>query len=118
MEKHITILGALYIALGVLIVLAAIGVLLSVVGGGLLSGDAEAIAVTSGVGIGLAVFLLVIALPELIGGIGLIRRYSWSRILVLVLGCLNLLNFPLGTALGVYTLWALTRPEAKAALSR
>jgi hypothetical protein len=35
----------------------------------------------------------------------------------MVLGALSLLSFPVGTALGVYTLWALTRPDAAAAFS-
>jgi len=37
----------------------------------------------------------------------LLKRFSWARILVLVLGALNLLNVPFGTALGIYTFWVL-----------
>jgi hypothetical protein len=50
MEKHVTILGVLYIALSALGILAAFIVFAAVVGGGLISGDEEAIAITSGVG--------------------------------------------------------------------
>jgi hypothetical protein len=35
----------------------------------------------------------------------------WARILGLVLGFLALLRFPLGTALGIYTIWVLL-PES------
>lgn len=118
MQKHITILGALYIALGALGVLAAIIVFLAVAGGGLLSGDAQAAAISTGVGSVVAFFLLLVSAPGLIGGIGLLQRRSWSRILVIVLGCLNLLNIPVGTALGIYTLWALTKPESQSLLSQ
>jgi hypothetical protein len=38
---------------------------------------------------------------------GLFERESWARTLGLVLGFLALLRFPLGTALGIYTLWVL-----------
>jgi len=33
--------------------------------------------------------------------------WSWGRPVVLVLGVLDLLDIPFGTALGIYTLWAL-----------
>jgi hypothetical protein len=44
---------------------------------------------------------------SVLAGIGLLTRRPWARKLALVLGVLALFRFPLGTALGVYTLWAL-----------
>jgi zinc ribbon protein len=38
---------------------------------------------------------------------GLFERQPWARMLGLVLGVLALLRPPLGTALGIYTLWVL-----------
>ena len=113
MQQHLTILGVLYIALSAIGLLVAVLVLFGVVGGGLLSGDAQAIAVTSTVGIILTAVIALVCLPGLIGGWGLLRRASWARVLVLILGCINLLNFTFGTALGIYTLWVLTRPEVQ-----
>lgn len=118
MEKHITILGAIYIALGVLGALTALIVFAAIVGGGLMSRDMEAMAITTGVGTVVALFLLLVSLPGIIAGVGLLKRKSWSRILVLILACLNLLNIPFGTAIGIYSLWALTRPETPRILSR
>lgn len=118
MQNHITILGALYIAIGALGVLAAIIIFVSVVGGGLLSGDAQALAITSGVGTVIALIVLLVSAPGIIGGIGLLKRKTWARILVIILACINLLNLPFGTALSIYSLWALTRPEAQQILSR
>jgi len=40
-------------------------------------------------------------------GWGLMKRESWARILALVLAFISLFNLPLGTALGVYTMWVL-----------
>jgi len=37
----------------------------------------------------------------------LLQRENWARIFALVMGFIALLNVPLGTALGVYTLWVL-----------
>jgi hypothetical protein len=42
-----------------------------------------------------------------IAGWGLLQRENWARIFALVMGFIALLNVPLGTALGVYTLWVL-----------
>lgn len=116
MQKHITILGVLYITFGILGVLAGLIVFVSVAGGGIISGDREAMAITAIVGTVVALFLFLISAPGVIGGIGLLQRRSWARILVLILGCLNLLSIPFGTALGIYTLWALTKPEMQSLL--
>ena len=42
---------------------------------------------------------------------GLFEREPWARFLGVALGFLALLRFPLGTALGIYTLWVLL-PES------
>ena len=44
---------------------------------------------------------------EVVIGWGLLERQPWARIFGLVVGFLLLLRFPLGTALGIYTLWVL-----------
>jgi hypothetical protein len=40
-------------------------------------------------------------------GWGLLQREQWARTFALVMGFVALLNVPVGTALGVYTLWVL-----------
>ena len=112
MDQHVTVLSILYIGCGALFLCVAGIVFVAVVGGGLLSGEPDAIWITSGVGTAIACFLTLLGAPGIIGGIGLLQRAQWARILVLVLGFLNLLNFPLGTLLGIYTIWALMREEA------
>jgi len=42
-----------------------------------------------------------------LAGWGSLQRQGWARTVALVVGFLALLNVPLGTALGVYTLWVL-----------
>ena len=49
----------------------------------------------------------LLAALSLVTGYGLLTRRSWGRTLALVSGILGLLHPPLGTALGVYTLWVL-----------
>lgn len=111
MKEHVTVLGALYIAFNVLGVLGGIIVLLVIGGGGLLSQELEAIAVASTVAVVISFILFLFSVPGVIGGIGLIKRASWARILVLILGCLNLIYLPFGTILGAYTIWVLTKDE-------
>ena len=112
MGQHIKILGILYIAFSGLGLLGAVIVFTAVTGAGILSGDMEAMAITSIIASAVALFLLVLSLPGIIGGYGLLKKYSWARVLVLILGALNLLNVPFGTVLGVYSFWVLLNEEA------
>jgi zinc ribbon protein len=58
-------------------------------------------------GVSLALFGLV----HLVLAWGLFEREPWARMLGIVIGILALFRFPLGTALGIYTLWVLL-PES------
>ena len=111
MDKHVTVLGILYIAFSALGLLLAIIIFTAVVGGGIISGDSEAMAITSIVGPAVALFFVLLSTPGLIGGIYLLKHRPWARILVLVLGFINLIEIPLGTALGIYTIWVLFKDE-------
>lgn len=54
-----------------------------------------------------AITYAAIAIGSLATGFGLLQREEWARPLAIVMGFLALLSIPFGTALGVYTLWAL-----------
>ena len=43
----------------------------------------------------------------LVSGYGLLTRRPWGRVLAIIAAVLALIKFPLGTALGIYTLWVL-----------
>lgn len=112
MEQHITLLGWLHITLNGLLILIAALMFFMMVGIGLVSGDAEAVRVMPIVGTAVGGFMIALALPGILTGIGLLKRKPWARIAAAVLGILNLMNFPFGTAVGVYTLWILLQTEA------
>jgi lysylphosphatidylglycerol synthetase-like protein (DUF2156 family) len=61
------------------------------------------------------VVLLGVALLYLVVGVGLWRRREWSRWAALVLAVLGLLNFPVGTVIGVLVLIFLVRDDVVAA---
>jgi len=111
MDKHITAVGTLFIAFGVQGVFIAMIVLVAVVGGGLLSGDEMAIRITSLVGLSVAVPLFLVESLKIVGGIGLLQRRPWARILVLVLSFLSLIIIPIGTMYGMYAIWVLMKDE-------
>jgi len=117
MDRHFDLLGYLFLGYGALLVLVGffIGAVLG--GAGALSGDPGAVRVLGAVSGLIWVLLLVLAVPYGLAGYGLLKRLPWARILAMVLGALALLSFPLGTALGAYALWALTRPEAEDAFA-
>lgn len=52
-------------------------------------------------------FILIVfsALPTMIAGIGLLSRATWAPILALIVGCLKLISFPIGTIIGIYSIW-------------
>jgi hypothetical protein len=51
--------------------------------------------------------ILAKAAAGIIAGWGLLQRQEWARTVALVVGFVALLNVPIGTALGIYTLWVL-----------
>lgn len=51
------------------------------------------------------IIILFFSIPSIIGGVGLLNNKSWSLTLLLVLGCFKLFSFPIGTAIGIYTIW-------------
>ncbi len=121
MREHVRIVGILNIVMGCLV--ALIGIVILVVMGGIAgflstsasSGENNAAAapIVAAIGLGVAIFFLVLALPGIIGGWGLLNFRPWARILIIVVSVLHLLHIPFGTALGVYGLWTLLNDETR-----
>ncbi len=120
MAQHVKILGILHIVYAGLVVLA--GIIVLVVMGGIAgiistsdtSPDSQVAPPILGlIGIGVFILLLVLSLPGIIGGFGLLQFKPWARILVIVLSALELISVPFGTALGIYGLWVLLNRETE-----
>jgi hypothetical protein len=58
--------------------------------------------------------LIAVAIAGALAGWGLMERRPWARMLAIVLGVLALFKVPLGTALGIYTLWVLAPAASEA----
>jgi hypothetical protein len=113
MRQHVTVVAAMRIGFGALGLFLALVCFVAITGGGLISGDEEAITITSIVGTVVGGFLALLSLPGIIGGIGLLQGKPWARILVLILAVFDLFNIPIGTAIGVYTIWVLMQEETE-----
>ncbi len=122
MKQHVSILGVLYIAFGVLGMVAAVAMLVLFGGAaGVVSIVSEqepeaavAVPILGVLAVMLFTIIAVLSIPGLAVGIGLVKFQSWARIGGLILSALNLLNFPFGTALGIYGLWVLVNKETEA----
>ncbi|HEY0591275.1 MAG TPA: hypothetical protein VGF40_05880 [Thermoanaerobaculia bacterium] len=117
MNQHVTILAVLYIICGAILLLIGGGLFMIIAGAGAISGDLEAAAITGIVGVALGGFFLVLSVPSIIAGVGLLGMRPWARILTLILGAFQILNFPFGTALGIYTFWVLLNDQTVAAFT-
>lgn len=118
MDKHIALVAALNIGFGILGILIAVILFIVLIGAGFLSGDPEAMTILSTVGTALAFFFVVISIPEIVGGIGLLKRQPWSRVLIIIIAVLDLFAIPIGTAIGVYSLWVMLNDETAALFTR
>ena len=52
-----------------------------------------------------AFFQLLFVLPAFIAGYGLLKRKRWAKTMSIIAGVLAAMNFPVGTAVCVYSLW-------------
>jgi len=117
-DAHVRAVALLHIILGALalcvmgLIALFFGVFVAVV-----QTDWPSVRLLAGLGAVVAVPLAVLAIAQVVAAVYLLRGNQAARVWVLVFGILNLLNVPLGTTVGVYTLWVLLR-EAPATESR
>ncbi|CAN5446689.1 hypothetical protein BH09BAC3_BH09BAC3_32370 [soil metagenome] len=55
------------------------------------------------------IVVIFFSIPAIIAGWGLLNSKKWALTLALILGCFKLFSFPIGTALGIYTIWVYTQ---------
>ena len=108
MDKHITLVGVLHIvwhAMALLVALFASTVVALVLRTA--AAEPEALRIGSVLMRVVVGIVVALAIPGIIGGIALLRRQRWGRIVVMVVSIFDLIDIPFGTALGVYSLWVL-----------
>ena len=118
MDKHVRTLAILNISVGILGLFVAIGILY--VGGGrdgLMNITAterenggvpfEAIPLQGLYLFLLSIFLILMTAPLTAVGLGLLKWQPWARWMGIAVNGVNILNIPIGTAVGLYALWVL-----------
>jgi hypothetical protein len=111
MEKHVTAVAVIHIGLSILGILLGGFLFILLTSIGVFTQDHEAQFVLWIVGTALGGFFVITSIPSIIGGIGLLKYKNWARILVLIVSAVDLINIPIGTAVGVYSIWTLVQPE-------
>ena len=119
MLTHVKVLSVIFIAfsalgiLSALLVLFGFGVAITGVG---VSAEPDALAVIpflAMLGTGLFVAVLLISIPGLLAGIGMLKLQPWARITAIIVCALILIAFPLGTVVGGYGLWVMLSGETE-----
>lgn len=111
MQKHVTVVGAAHIGYAAWGILWAIIIFMILAVIGPITGDKTAQAILTGVGCIVPGLLAAVAIPGIVGGIGVLKLKPWARYLVLVLSVLALFSVPIGTVIGVYSIWVLVQDE-------
>ena len=120
MATHVKVIGVFFVICGVFLIAGAfflpaiLGLVAALIGS---SGDPDAGVATTVIGVtgvALSIMLAALAIPYLAAGWGLLKLRPWARILGIVLGVLSLVEFPFGTALGIYALVILFRKDTEA----
>lgn len=111
LEQHVPILGVLHLVGGAISATIGIFLFLFLSGIGAVVHDPIAFRVLTVVGFTVGIFLVVLSAPGIAAGYGLLKRRSWARSLAVAVGAINLLNVPIGTVIGVYTLIVLLQDD-------
>jgi hypothetical protein len=112
MKKHVTIVGALQIGFSSLwLILSVVLYFIFNFARGQVGEDPTALKVLGFLAISLPMFLGLISLLGLIAGIALLNYKGWARIITIIVSALGCLNIPIGTLVGVYTIWVLMQDD-------
>ena len=111
-RMHVLIVAWLNILGSVIAVAVAALLFFFLVGIGVAVDEPIATRVLSLVAITAGGFMVVLAIPGIVAGIGLLMRKTWGRVLGMIVGLLSLINIPIGTVVGGYTLLVLLQDSA------
>jgi hypothetical protein len=114
-DTHVRVAAWLHIALGVIAVgvLALVGMFFGVfgaaVGASAQGSDANVLGWIAGLGATLFLFIAAFPALEILGGVMLLNASPVGKVLTIIFSVLGLINIPIGTVVGIYSLWALLR---------
>jgi Na+-driven multidrug efflux pump len=104
-KTHLKILGAIFIAFGVINLMGGVTMLAAMNVVQIFVDEPEVVDVVAIFSRLFGIILVVCSIPGIIAGIGYIQNRNWSKNLGLVMGIIYLLFIPIGTVIGIYTIW-------------
>lgn len=112
MRKHVSLVAGLHIGFAVLGLVGALVIFLSInFAQSFVQGEDIAETVLYAVKVIIPSLVALISIFSIVGGIGLLSYHEWARVLLIVVSAINCLNVPIGTAKGVYSMWALLQDD-------
>ena len=125
LDTHKKVLGIIYVITAALVILTALfirAIMAIVFGFAFENADPEeqrvgefVMAITSFIP---ALLIIFSGIPTMIAGIGLLMRQSWAMVFALIMGCLKLISFPIGTAIGIYAIWIYSEDQRQKKAAR
>jgi len=112
MKKHVTVVGAIQIGAGIIGFIGALTVFFALNFAKGMVGDDDVPTVVLGfLSVSLPILIGFMATLSLVGGIALLSFKSWARILVMIVSVIGCLFIPIGTLVGVYSIWTLMQDD-------
>lgn len=119
LERHLRRLGILWIVVGVLWVIPSLVLMgISHAPHVMMGDEMFSHAFMPPMLFSLGIIFLVVAAGGILVGWGLMNHERWARMTAIVVGILAIFHPPLGTALGIYTLWVLLPADAASEYDR
>jgi len=114
-KSHVSLVAGLHIGYGTLKLVGAFVVYLGIrFAWGFIPEEEEiALDVLATLFSVLPTVIAIFGIVDVFAGISLFSYRQWSRVLVIAVSVLNCLNIPIGTGIGVYSIWALMQPEVQ-----
>ena len=112
MDTHHRIVGILHIIeasffiIGMLTITAFYSVITAY-----MSHAPQMLTIMAAIGTFIILPIFCLCIGQLIAAIALLRGNQSAKIWVMIFGGLSLFNFPIGTAIGIYTFWAFLREQ-------
>ncbi len=110
MNTNIKVISVIDIIIGALTALGGVILFIGLIGAGS-SISSDAVRISGIIG---SLVVMAFGVLGIVVGIKLSEYRSWARVVQIIFGVFQLFNFPLGTAFGIYCLWAMFNDEGRA----
>jgi hypothetical protein len=112
MKKHVTAIGAINLGFGIIGLVGAVFAFWVLnFAKGFVEGDEIPYMVLSFIAFSVPALICLLSTLGLVGGIGLLMFRSWARYVAIVTAALGCFVIPVGTLIGVYSLWVLFQDD-------